>query len=172
MTSPTVFSYTVRDELGTEASTLVYANYDGAINNIDSLASAWESYGTLVDAVTSGQIVSGKVTIPLEPKNTWKASPASGSRVEQTALINYRTALASKRQGFSIPSLLNSLIVDGKPNTNSGALHTLITTTLAGQGVATFANAVGQALTLFADAAITFRKHRKQLTRSSETYTD
>ena len=172
MSDPTVMSFRVRDELGTEASTLVYVGYNGAVETVDALIGEWSAYGGLLDAVTGGQIIGGHILVPCAPNGAWKTAPSAGSRVEQTALTNYRTSSSQKRQAFDIPALLDSLIVGGKPNTTSGALNTLITAILAGFTNGYFQNALGQTLATFADAAVTFRKHRKQLTRSSTVYTD
>jgi hypothetical protein len=168
---PTVMSYRVRDELGVEASTLAYIGYDGAVETVNALVGEWAAYGGLLDAAVSGQIVGGKITIPVAPDPSWKTAPAAGSRVEQTALMNYRTASSQKRQGLDIPALINTAIVAGKIVTASGPIHALITAVLAGFTNGYFQNGEGQILTTFADAAVTFRKHRRQLDKST-VYTD
>src|SRR5579872_4939229 len=99
MSDPTIFTYTVRDELGTEASTLVYANYNGTLETVDGLVGEWLAYGGLIDAATSGQIVGGAIKIPATPDGSWKTAPAAGSRVEQTALLNFHPTGSNKRQG-------------------------------------------------------------------------
>lgn len=172
MADPTVMSFTLRDELGTEASALVYIDYDGAVETVDGLTGQWAHYGGLLDAATSAQIVGGKITIPFGPAGGWKSAPAAGSRVEQNAIVNMTTTETSKRQGFSIPSLINTAIVAGKVVTGSGPVHALILDLLAGFTNGNYANGVGQGLNAFSDAFISFRKHRRQLQRSSEVFVD
>jgi len=172
MSDPTIFTYTVRDELGTEASTLVYANYNGTLETVDGLVGEWLAYGGLIDAATSGQIVGGAIKIPATPDGSWKTAPAAGSRVEQTALLNFHPTGSNKRQGFDIPALVNTAIAAGKIVTASGPINDIITAILAGFTNGHFADNFAQTLGSFADAAVTFRKHRKQLMKSTEVFTD
>ena len=172
MADPTVLSYTIRDELGTEASTLVYINYDGTVETVDGLVGEWLAYGGLLDAASSGYIVGGTIRIPVARNGSWKAAPAAGSRVEQNGIVNVRTTDTTKRQGFSVPALINTAIAAGKIITASGPIHALILALLAGFTNGNFANAQGQDLATFADAFVSFRKHRKQLDKSSEMFTD
>jgi hypothetical protein len=172
LADPTIMSYSIRDELGTVASTLVYIDYDGAVETVDGLTGQWSHYGGLIDAVTGGVIIGGEVKIPQAPTGGWKTTPVAGSRSEQTVLINFHPTGSIKRQGIDIPALLNSLIVGGKILTASGAVHTLILDVLAGFTNGHYADNLGGVLGSFADAALTFRKHRKQLTKSTEVYTD
>lgn len=173
MADPTVFSYTLRDQLGTEASTLIYVDYDGAVETENALAGSWAAYGAALDAASGAQIIKGHILIPQNADGAWKTSPAAGSRVEQNAIINFRATGSSKRQGFSVPALLNTLISsDGKVNTTSGALHDLIALILGGFGTVDAANALGTLIVAFTDAFLAFRKHRKQLEKSTEVFTE
>lgn len=171
MSNPTVLSYTVRDELGTEASCQFYINYDGAVETVQALIGEWLAAGALVDAVTGGQIVHGRITIPVVADSSWKSAPASGSRVEQTALINFSTASNSRRNGFDIPAVKDALISGGKLLVASGALKALADALIAAFTNGAFATAGGESITNWVDAVLSFRKHRKQLTRSSVEYT-
>jgi len=172
MPEHTVMSYTVRDELGTEASTVAYISYDGALETVDALIGEWLDYGALLDAATGGQIVGGRITIALSPDGSWKSAPASGSRVEQTGLVNFSATGSSKRWGADIPALVNTAIAAGKILTASGPVHALILAILAAFTNGNFTTSTGGDIATFRDAAVTFRKHRRQLTKATEVFHD
>jgi hypothetical protein len=167
MSDPTLFSYTVRDELGTEATAVVYANYDGSVETTDGLVGEWLALGGQIDAVTGAQIIRGVIKLPVTPSGSWKSAPASGSRVEQTGLLNFATSGSVRRNGFDFPGLKDSLISGGKIIVASGAVKALIDALVGAFTNGAFANAEGQNLTSPIDAVLSFRKRRKQLSRSS-----
>lgn len=172
MSDPTVFSYTLRDEMGTEASALVYTSYNGAVETVNGLTGTWLQYGGLLDAASSAQIVGGHVKIPLAADPSWKSAPAAGSRVEQCGVINFSAASSTKRWAAIVPALVDTAISAGKIITASGVVKDIIDALLAGFTNGNYDNFLGQGLTDFRDAFVSFRKHRRQLQRSTEQFTD
>jgi hypothetical protein len=168
----TRFSLTVVDELGTEASATFYAQVDGAVATPASLLAMWAVLAQGVDAVTSGQITKGSVSILADPTVVTgpilKTAPEAGSRVEQTAILNFSNPITPHRFGEAIPALADDNILSGKVNLTAGQpvplLITLLTTATSAFEWATNNQ---QALVALVDALISFRKRRKQLSRSS-----
>lgn len=164
------FSLTVVDELGTEAADTFYASLD-VTQPISALTTAWNSLAQTIDAVTAGQITKGHVQILMNPAAvsgpSLKTSPVAGSRVEQTGIFNFSNAVTTHRWGGIVPALNSTKIVSGKINlvdTAVAALITFLTTVLT---VAQWVTNNQQQLTALRDALISFRKRRKQLSRSS-----
>lgn len=166
LTAPARLSVTIRDELGTEASTVAYLMVDPT-STLASLAAAAQAWATDLDAVVSGRIV--KVSAILLPglPGGLKAAAAAGSRVEQTAVINFHDASTGHRFGMAIPSIADSKIVGGKLNLADAAVQALVVLITTATGTEAFATPARQLITGAVDAILSFRKRRKSLSRSS-----
>jgi hypothetical protein len=68
---------------------------------------------------------------------------------------------------MAIPSVKDSAISAGKLNLADASIAALVTLITTATGTQAFANTANQALTTFADALLSFRKRRKQLSKSS-----
>lgn len=158
------FSLTVLDELGTEGSDTYYAMLDPT-QTIASLVAAWTSLAGVVDPVTGGQILRGSISILMPEFNPGKT--ISGSRVEQTGVFNFLNGTTTRRYGQPIIALNNSVVVAGKINLADAGVAALITFLTTALTVARWVNEAQQPLTTLRDALISFRKRRKQLSRSS-----
>lgn len=169
-TQPARFSFSVRDELGTEASTTFYALLDPT-STVGDVFTSGIALGAILDGATAGQIVRFDVALLGSPDAGWKSTPDAGSRVEQTGVFNFANTMSPRHFGEAIPALLSSLIVGGKINLSAGAVSALVNllTATFGEGVWTNANfqpiVTGSAGLI--DAILSFRKRRKQLSRSS-----
>lgn len=159
------FSATVIDGLGTEASTLAYAEYVDT-TTLATLATDLAAWVALVDNCIDGAIKSNHIRITPPVTGTHKA-PSGGtfvaSRVEQTAVLNFSNATTSKKYGQVLPSVRSDLLTTGKIDLTDTALGLLITLLTSGP----FTNAAAQALVALIDAIVAFRKRRKQLQRTS-----
>ena len=146
---------------------LVYADVSTAATPSD-LATDWQTLATAIDGASGAQITKGRVTL-LEAMSGGKSSPAADSRIEQSAILNFSNGDTTRRQGIVLPAVSTSEIVGGKLNIATGALSTLVALLSSGTSLANSAptNAAFQALTTLYDAFVSFRKHRKQLQRSS-----
>jgi len=162
------FSYTVQDGLGTKASIAIYGTVDDA-TVVSDLTAQWQDYSTALTAVIDGKIVGGTARIVLAPTASQSGKPTTGSRVEQNAVINYLVPDSGRRFGIATPSWKDSLISGGAPIVGSGAGATWQALLTGAMGDATGTNTSNDFLALGAavDAFLSFRKHRKQLTRSS-----
>jgi len=159
------FSYSVRDELGTEASELFYALVDPTAT-VAAMVTEWQNLAALIDPVIGAQIIRGSVAVSLLPTGG-KATPDAGSRVEQTGVFNFSNAITSHRFGEALPGLSSGKIVGGKINLADVAVKALIDFIIAGSGSTIYTNAAQQVLNGVVDAVLSFRKRRRELSRSS-----
>lgn len=165
-TIPAQFSYTLQDELGTKGVALVNALVDPAAT-VTQLNGQWSAIGLLLDAITSGKIIGGHYRV-LEG-TIGKTAPSTGSRIEQSGTFNFSATGTSYKTPVLVPSLVDTAIGAGGridlANADVLAFFTALTTAVA--GVLEWTSANRQALLALVDALLSFRKHRKQLQRSS-----
>jgi hypothetical protein len=163
---------TIVDGLGTEASNAYYAEVDGAATTVADLLSTWGTLAQKVDAVVDGQIIRGEVCVIADPTTVTapilKTTPAAGSRVEQTAVLNFSNTISSKRFGEAVPAVADANISGGKINLTAGQPVPLLVTFLTtASATLAWANSNQQTLVALVDAVLSFRKRRRQLSRSS-----
>lgn len=162
---PLHFSATIRDGLGTEATSRAYLN----LSDTTTLAALVSDLGTWLadlDAVTDGLIRGTRIEItPALPGGLKTATGATfqASRVEQTAVLNFSATGTSRKEGMEIPAVSNAAISAGKLDLTNAAIAALITLLTNGN----FTNPYNQVLVALLDAILSFRKKRKQLQRSS-----
>lgn len=165
MPSPTIFSYSLVDELNVKASSSLFVSYDAATETVDALLAAAAYYGGLINAITGCRIREFNVIIPALPDPTWKATPDAGSRVEQTLLENWNITDSKYPQAIDIPGLKNSLLsADKKPTISAGAIKAFNDAVIAGYGVGpevAIQSSFLENLNGLRDAALSFRKHRR-----------
>src|SRR5579872_817764 len=162
---PLHFSATIRDGLGTEATTQAYLNVPDS-TALSALVGDLGTWLTDLDAVTDGLIRGTRIEItPALPGGLKTSTGATfqASRVEQTAVLNFSATGTARKEGFSIPAVSNSAIVAGKVDLANTAIQALITLLSGGL----YTNPYNQALVALLDAILSFRKKRKQLQRSS-----
>jgi hypothetical protein len=162
------FSYTVEDELGTKASLALYGTVDDTTTVAD-LAVQWQDYSTALTAVTDGIITGGTARLILSPTASQAGKPAAGARVEQNGVINYLVTASGRRFGIAAPAWKDSLLSGDSLVIGTGAGATWQAILTGAMGDATGTNASNDYLALGAavDSFLSFRKHRKQLTRAS-----
>lgn len=165
-TQPARLSFSVSDELGTEASIAEYAMIDPAMT-VAQLAAAWQAQELLLAGVLGAGIQRGAANILLVPTGG-PVAPAAGSRVEQTGVSNWGNGVTAHRFGIALAGLADSVIVGGQIDLTEGQPFDLwadsILAAITGGGV--FTNTATQTLTAFVDAFISFRK-RRRLDRTS-----
>jgi hypothetical protein len=160
------FSFSIQDELGTKASMILYSTLSDA-TTVAQLNTEWEALAVAIDAVIGGQILGGTAALVNTPSGDEKASPAAGSRVEQTAVLDFPQTGTGRVFGVAIPSLSDDFVAGGTV-VLTGDMATLITAiqgTYTASGV--FASNTWIQLDDLQDAFLSFRKRRRQLSRSS-----
>jgi hypothetical protein len=166
-TQPAQLSYSLLDELGTKASSSFPLMIDPAMT-VAQLVTATTAFGDLLDAIVGGAITAGSASLLFGDLGAKDGTPASGSRVEQTGVFNFNNGTTAYRFGEIAPSLADSVISGGTINLADSDVMAFVaacTASITGGGVHT--NTARQTLTSLRDAFLSFRKHRKQLTRSS-----
>lgn len=172
-TQPVRFTFSVLDELGTRAAITDYALMDPTAT-VANLIAAWGAQATLLDAVTGCQITGGGVEMSDTNAQMTalglKSAPVAGSRVEQTGVFNLSNSSTPRRFGIAVAGILDSLISAGRIVITEGGPVDLWLDLIEAAGTATtpqYANTAGQSLVALVDAFLSFRKRRKQLSRSS-----
>jgi hypothetical protein len=153
-------SFSVTDELGTEASIAEYVMVDPAMT-VAQATTAWQAQATLLDPILDAKIQKGSVVL-LTLMAGGKGAPAAGSRVEQTAVANFTNAITAHRFGIALAGLAEAVIVGGKIDLTEGGIFDLWADSVAPYvaGLITFTNTATQALVALADAFLSFRKRR------------
>ena len=166
-TQKTRFSYAVVDELGTHATIALYALVDPA-TTVAQLANTQAAVVTDLKAVLGAGIEASGIHLEMSESDTVTA----GSRAEQTAVLDYNVPASGRQAGIALAGWLDSLVgAGGAPTIGSGAGATLVaalTGALPGTATGERTNNAFQALGDLVDAFLSFRKRRKQLSRSSE----
>jgi len=167
--TPTVASFTVRDNDGVKASAPFYMSYDGAVETVDALIGTWLALGALLDAVTGAEIISGSITIPLARDASWKSTPISGQSVSDTLGLTFSNDDTIYTDTFVVPAIRDTLISNGQPILTSGGAIDNLADALAGSFTnGYYVNSGGSDLIALVAAFQGVRKHRKQLTARSK----
>jgi len=168
MPSPTIFSFTIRDESGDPAVADLYVAYDAATETVASLLAAAAAYGGLIDAVTAGVITEFNLKIPALPDPSWKTVALTDADVQKTLLENFNAADTLYPQEFIVPAVRGTLIdANGHPIlTSGGAIDALNDLIVSGSGAVFPNNKFLLDLTSLRDAAITFRKSKNSRAKS------
>jgi hypothetical protein len=162
------FSFTLQDELGTTASMTIYSLLDPT-KTIANLVTDWQAWATLITAITGAKILHGTSRVVLTPTADQSSKPVAGSRVEQTAVFDFPNASNPRLFGEALPALLDTKISGGSINLADTDVAAFTTAMHSASGTAASEPTSNQFLVLQAlhDAFLSFRKRRKQLTRSS-----
>lgn len=168
MADPTIFDYQILDDQGLTNRSSLYVAYDGATETVDSIIGGWLAYGGLLNTIIDGQIVGGRVTIPLEPDGSWKATPAVGNNANQVMALNFGNDFNRYHTPVLIPSYKeNTLTATRLPDLADAGLAAFIAAVIAGTGGVIFPNSRDlHDLDALLDAFLTVRKVRNQRTRT------
>lgn len=168
MASPYVLSHTVLDANGVKTSTPAYfVPTTPSTVTVANLITNWTDLGTALDNAINGQIIGGRISIPVTPDAGWKTAPVDENDVSDVVNLNFNNAVTRYAMEYIIPAFVQAMITGGKVDLTNTALVALIDVLVnAGTG-GSFANTAGQDLTALRDAFQTDRKHRRQLYNKS-----
>lgn len=169
LTAPAQVSVSIVDELGTTSTSLQHVMVDPTAP-LAALAATAQAYASTLDAVISGRITDVRATLLPGLPAGLKAAAAVGSRVEQTAVLNFIDQVSPKKWGSAIPSIADAMITNGKINLTNAAIEALVVLITTPTATAAFATPVRTVLHQAVDIFLSFRKRRKQLNRSSFEY--
>lgn len=164
MADPTVFDYLIQDDQGLTSRHASYWAYDGATETVDAMIGNWLEVGGLLDACIDGQILNGRITIPLSPDGTWKTSPVVGNNVNQVMALSFENDFNRFLTTLLLPSYKESLLsADKRPNPAATALAAFIARMIDDTGVTAFGNSRDlHQLDALAQAYLSVRKVRNQ----------
>jgi hypothetical protein len=159
-------SLLLKDEFGIKATAPVYVKAD-TTNTLDEIALYAVDYAQTADLVTGAVIDGVEVRLIVNPSGL-KTTPVSGDRVEQTGLFNLKADTEpNRRDGYDLPAIRDSVLAGDRIDLSNSAVAALVTFLHTAAGLIIPVTPWGIVLSVLADAVLTFRKHRKQLTRSS-----
>lgn len=168
MADPTIFEYQIQDDQGLTNRSAIYMAFDGATETLDAMIGAWLAFGADIDACIDGQIINGRITVPLEPDAGWKSAPVNGNNVNQVMSLNFENDFNRYLTPVLLPSYKESVLdsTTKLPKIGTAPLSTLIALIIGGSGAAFFPNSRDlHDLDALRDAFLTVRKVRKQKTR-------
>lgn len=173
---PALLSFSMVDELGTKASISYKCLLDPAMT-ITNINAVWAAHAAALDDILGAQIIDGSLAVSPTPTQlaaaVTKTAPAAGSRVEQTGVFDMKNGANSTLYGIAVAGLSDDVIDAGRIVIAEDGVVDVWLDLVEAAGTATtpqFTNAQYQALLAvggLADAFVSFRKRRKQLTRSS-----
>lgn len=170
MPSPTLFSYSLRDENGDPDSIALYVAYDAATETVGALLGAAAAYGGLIDAVTGAKIVEFNVIINALPDPAWKTTVAADIDNQKSLILNFNVTDTKYPQEYVVPAVKGSLIdTDGKPIIASGAIKDLVDLIVGTSGGVNINNKFLLGITSLRDAGVTFRKVKGSLKKSKRS---
>ena len=159
-------SYSVQDELGINATVALYAFLDPS-TTVANLVAEYQATSLLLDAITGGKLSPGSWTLAIDPDGGVKGSAVAGSRVEQTGVFDFTDNVIGRVYGEPVAALLDSKIVSGRINDADTDIIAWVTNLLAAITTGHYTNPNMQHLGAIKDTFISFRKHRRALTRES-----
>lgn len=164
LADPTVFDYLIQDDQGLTNRHASYWAYNGATETVDALIGNWTEVGGLLDAVIDGQILNGRITIPLTPDPTWKSAPAEGNNVNQVMALSFENDFNRFLTTLIIPAYKETMLnADGSPNLAATALAAFIARMIDDSGVTAFGNSRDlHQLDALASGYLSVRKVRNQ----------
>jgi hypothetical protein len=167
MADPYVMSFTILDTNGVKTSTpAYYAPTTPSTVTVANLIADWTGLGDALDPATNGQIVGGRILIPVEPAGGWKSAPVEENDTSDQIILNFRNAATRYAMEFALPVFLNAMLTGGKVDLSNALLTALYEFIVSGALHGSFSNTAGQDLTALRDAFQTDRKSRKLRTKS------
>jgi len=161
-----VLSAKILDGYGIPGTTPTFLDITDT-ETVAQLATLASDFVDALDPLTQGAIT--EVTLTLRLPGSGAAPDSGEGDIEKGALFNFANAITPYVLGVLVPDLdpaiLTALGLIDLSNTDVQAFLSFLTTT---HGAAVFVNKGLEALTGLADALITFRKHRKPLTRKTK----
>lgn len=155
MTASVIDSFNVMAEITT------YCLVDPTVV-LSAIVTTYTAWLANVDAVSGGKII--RATLTLYPAIIGlKGSPVAGSVCSQTGLLAFTGPSSTRRDSVAVAALLDTLIVDNKIVTGSGAVATFIAFLQSGGSSLEPTTSDFDGPVVFKDSTIAFRKYRDQL---------
>lgn len=161
-----VLSAHIVDSYGIPGQSSVFVSIDDA-QTLATIAADVEEYVDQVDPLTGGIIT--EATLKLTFPGDGLAPSAAVGDIEKGALFNFSNATDSYLQGQLIPDVKASILnASGLIDLTNANVLTWITWMTTAHTAITVVTKGVRALSALVDALITFRKHRKPLSRKTK----
>ena len=164
----TLLSVEILDHLG------VTVSHDIFIENADTLTLAnlntfAATYLNVLDPIIDGQITAATFKVKATLPTGIKTAPAATAEAERNGVFNFSQANVPYKNGIAVPTIADSVIVNGKIDLTNTSIQSWITViTVVSSGITVISKFLN-ALQNLVDAFISFRKHRRaELRRSFE----
>jgi len=163
MPSPTIFSYSLRDDDGNKFACDIYVAYDASTETVSALLGAAAAFGGLLDAVTGCVITQFNIKVNADPDPSWKTSVAGDVDGQKSLLENFNADGTKYPQELLVPGIRESLLVQpgDRPIIASGAIKDMNDALIGSVGTGVFANNKFLLdLVALRNASVTFRKRK------------
>jgi hypothetical protein len=156
----TIASFRLKDADGEPFTWPYYSVYDDT-NTIADLGTDLIGLGTLLDAVTDGQIVRNRVVVQFALDAGYKAAPVTGSEIERTGLLGFPlVGLLGKSYSQDIPSFAYSKFTGNAINLADADVIAFNAYMSGSSPLLAYDNTWGYRLGAVQSGRKSFRKHR------------
>jgi len=135
------------------------------VKTLADLITDGAALASAVDAVSSGKVTKGWVTVeylPSEAGATIKLNPDAGSEIQQVATLNFHLTGSTYVEPFVIPAIADSKISSNRLNLSDAAVSALIAFLSNSGSAGDWVNAFGVVLTTVRDAFLSYWKSRRR----------
>jgi hypothetical protein len=154
------------DYLGTKASHDVYCSIPDT-KTVANLSTFMTDYLGFYGLMTGAQGLDAQIKLHL-PLTGMPTSPVAGQENEKTGLFTFNQASTRYVAAIDVPAINETLIVDGKIDlTPAGTVDGWLSFLESTPDGITIVGKFNNAITTLRTAALTFRKHRRSLNRTS-----
>ena len=161
MADGAVIGLQITDELGVKANSEFYIKMADDATVAELLADA-QALATAVDATLDAKVTGITIGLPVAPSSV-KANPAPGSRVEQTAVVNFSNGDNTRKWAATFPGVKSAALSGTRLNLNYSPLKAVIDLIQAAATSGTWANFAWSTLVGVVDGFLAFRKHERQI---------
>lgn len=164
---PAIVSLTIQDEVGTKANLPVYVEVPDTVT-VATLRGFSQTIAIDADAISGGKVIEIRNTLSIpQPVSGIKANPVAGSRVEQTGLFNFSQLGSKYRWPIDVPAIADTKLIKGRIDLTDADIIAFIAAMSTTASLIVPSSKWALALEGLLDAALTFRKHRKQLIKET-----
>jgi hypothetical protein len=167
-TVPSILSYQITDEFGSVATDWFYVDVL-TTETVAQMVTFAQNGAAVTDPLTDGQITAIEYKLIVPIPGGLKSAPVSGAEIERVGLFNFSQEGAPKpyKEGIAIPAFAVGKLLNGKINLADTDVAAWVNFIEAISSTFQIVSKFGFLLPSLIDALMSFRKHRKSLTKRS-----
>ena len=154
-----IFSYTILDDDGNERAVPIYCTLLGTLT-ITQIQALSVAISAILDDVTDGKILKGSLTLSLDLDAGIKATPATGSNVQESGLIAFEASGTPYTWSIDIPAFIQAAFAGKAIDLSNSAVNDFIDLLITPASGFTGSDKYDNALVVAKSGKKTFRKHR------------